>query len=60
MTWTERPVIHELNTAVWLDDLSRGAGRRLTLPRQVVVATNSAPMPHDPSAADATIPPTGT
>ena len=31
MTWPERPVIHELNTAVWLDDLSRGAGRRLTL-----------------------------
>ena len=31
MTWPERPVIHEVNTAVWLDDLSRGAGRRLTL-----------------------------
>ena len=25
------PGDHELNTAVWLDDLSRGAGRRLTL-----------------------------
>jgi len=31
MTWPDRPVIHEVNTAVWLDDLSRGAGRRLTL-----------------------------
>ena len=31
MTWPERPVIHEVNTAVWLDDLSRRAGRRLTL-----------------------------
>ena len=31
MTWPERPVIYEVNTAVWLDDLSRGAGRRLTL-----------------------------
>jgi len=29
------------------------------LPRQVVVATNSAPMPHEPSAADAALPPTG-
>ena len=35
MTWPERPVIHEVNTAVWLDDLSRGAGRRLTLGRSV-------------------------
>ena len=31
MTWPERPVIHEVNTAVWLDDLSRAAGRQLTL-----------------------------
>ena len=31
MTWPQRPVIYEVNTAVWLDDLSRGAGRRLTL-----------------------------
>ena len=31
MTWPECPVIYEVNTAVWLDDLSRGAGRRLTL-----------------------------
>src|SRR4051812_13403008 len=31
MTWPERPVIHEINTAVWLGDLSQAAGRRLTL-----------------------------
>ena len=31
MTWPQHPVIYEVNTAVWLDDLSRGAGRRLTL-----------------------------
>jgi len=31
MTWPERPVIHEINTAVWLDGLSRAAGRRMTL-----------------------------
>ena len=31
MTWPERPVIYEVNTAVWLDELSRTAGRRLTL-----------------------------
>ena len=29
--WPERPVIYEVNTAVWLDELSRGAGRHLTL-----------------------------
>jgi hypothetical protein len=29
--WAERPVIYEVNTAVWLDELSRGAGRQLTL-----------------------------
>jgi hypothetical protein len=31
MTWPECPVIHEVNTAVWLKELSRDAGRRLTL-----------------------------
>ena len=31
MTWPERPVVHEINTAVWLGDLSQAAGRRLTL-----------------------------
>jgi hypothetical protein len=29
--WPARPVIYEINTAVWLDSLSRAAGRRLTL-----------------------------
>jgi Alpha amylase, catalytic domain len=29
--WPARPVIYEVNTAVWLDDRSRAAGRRLTL-----------------------------
>jgi len=29
--WPEQPVIYEVNTAVWLDALSRAAGRRLTL-----------------------------
>jgi hypothetical protein len=29
--WPDRPVIYEVNTAVWLDELSRGVGRRLTL-----------------------------
>jgi hypothetical protein len=29
--WPARPVIYEVNTAVWLTDLSRGTGRRLTL-----------------------------
>ena len=29
--WPERPVIYEVNTAVWLDALSRAAGGRLTL-----------------------------
>jgi hypothetical protein len=29
--WPVRPVIYEINTAVWLDSLSRAAGRRLTL-----------------------------
>ena len=31
MTWPGQPVIHEINTAVWLNDLSRTAGRPLTL-----------------------------
>jgi hypothetical protein len=31
MTWPDRPVIYEVNTAVWLGDLSRAAGRRVTL-----------------------------
>ena len=31
MAWPQRPVIYEVNTAVWLDELSRAAGRRLTL-----------------------------
>ena len=31
MTWPGQPVIHEINTAVWLNDLSRAAGRPLTL-----------------------------
>ena len=29
--WPDRPVIYEINTAVWLDGLSREAGRRVTL-----------------------------
>ncbi|HEY3611687.1 MAG TPA: alpha-amylase family glycosyl hydrolase [Pseudonocardiaceae bacterium] len=29
--WPDRPVIYEINTAVWLDSLSRAAQRRLTL-----------------------------
>src|SRR6266511_4265049 len=29
--WPAQPVIYEINTAVWLDELSRAAGRRLTL-----------------------------
>ena len=29
--WPDRPVIYEVNTAIWLADLSRAAGRRLTL-----------------------------
>ncbi|MGX7678477.1 alpha-amylase [Jatrophihabitans sp. DSM 45814] len=29
--WPQRPVIYEVNTAVWLDELSRRAGRTLTL-----------------------------
>jgi hypothetical protein len=29
--WPASPVIYEINTAVWLDSLSRAAGRRLTL-----------------------------
>jgi len=31
MTWPDRPVIYEVNTAVWLDSLSQDADRRLTL-----------------------------
>jgi hypothetical protein len=29
--WPGQPVIYEINTAVWLTDLSESAGRRLTL-----------------------------
>jgi hypothetical protein len=29
--WPERPVIYEVNTAIWLADLSRAAGQRVTL-----------------------------
>jgi hypothetical protein len=29
--WPVQPVIYEINTAVWLDELSRQAGRRVTL-----------------------------
>ena len=29
--WPDQPVIYEINTAIWLDDLSRAAGRRVTL-----------------------------
>ena len=29
--WPAQPVIYEVNTAVWLDGLSRAAGRRVTL-----------------------------
>jgi hypothetical protein len=31
MGWPAQPVIYEINTAVWLNELSRAAGRRLTL-----------------------------
>lgn len=29
--WPSQPVIYEINTAVWLNDLARAAGRRVTL-----------------------------
>ena len=29
--WPDQPVIYEINTAVWLDELTRAAGRRVTL-----------------------------
>jgi hypothetical protein len=29
--WPDRPVIYEVNTAIWLADLSRAAGHRVTL-----------------------------
>jgi hypothetical protein len=29
--WPDRPVIYEVSTAVWLDELSRAAGRQVTL-----------------------------
>ena len=29
--WPAQPVVYEINTAVWLDALSRAAGRRITL-----------------------------
>jgi hypothetical protein len=29
--WPDAPVIYEVNTAIWLGDLSRAAGRRVTL-----------------------------
>ncbi|MBV9206984.1 MAG: alpha-amylase [Actinobacteria bacterium] len=29
--WPSRPVIYEINTAVWLNELARAAGRRVTL-----------------------------
>ena len=29
--WPDKPVIYEINTAIWLGDLSRAAGRRVTL-----------------------------
>jgi len=29
--WPDQPVIYEINTAVWLDAVSRAAGRRMTL-----------------------------
>ena len=31
MSWPEQPVIYEINTAVWLGELSRSAGREVTL-----------------------------
>jgi len=31
MTWTTNPIIYEINTWVWLDDLSRECGRPVTL-----------------------------
>jgi hypothetical protein len=29
--WPDQPMIYEINTAVWLDELSRAAGRPVTL-----------------------------
>jgi hypothetical protein len=29
--WPDKPVIYEINTAIWLGDLSRAAGQRVTL-----------------------------
>ena len=31
MSWPEQPVVYEVNTAVWLGELSRTAGRMITL-----------------------------
>lgn len=31
MSWPEQPVIHQVNTAVWLGELSRAEGRHVTL-----------------------------
>lgn len=31
MSWPDQPVIYEINTAVWLGELSRAAGREITL-----------------------------
>ncbi len=31
MSWPPRPTVYEINTAVWLERLGRGAGRVLTL-----------------------------
>jgi Alpha amylase, catalytic domain len=47
--WPHRPVIYEVNTAIWLGDLSRAAGRRVTLAEVPPAAWNSV----TPSGIDA-------
>jgi hypothetical protein len=45
MPWPDEPVIYELNTAVWLDTLSRSVGRPMTL-ADVSAADWDAVTPH--------------
>ena len=40
--WPGQPVIYEINTAVWLDELSRAAGRPVTLAGVAAAAWDAA------------------
>ena len=40
--WPGQPVIYEINTAVWLDELSRTAGRPVTLAGVAAAAWDAA------------------